>query len=186
MTREAAKLFPQEAAGDIVEWYLRFVTALLELERLKGMMDSGLGQLGLFLDKYPGPTQVTKLKDSPRTSRLAEQGEGKRRAGLALSVSSRSEAPCNATEFGRKSTATERTQRQPLGVQDAAYLGYLYKDQRPEPELQPSGPRFVSMMSGATPRTLDESRIKPRSKGAGYEGSLQRGSGSANHSRCRN
>ena len=184
VTREAAKLFPQEAAGDIVEWYLRFVTALLELERLRGMMDSGLGQLGLFLDKYPGPTQVTKPEDMPwRNSRLGEQGEGRRRAGLALSVSSRSEAPCNATTPVRKSKATEQEQRQPLGVQDAAYLGYLYKDQRPEPELQPSGQRFVSMMSGATPRTLDESRIKPRSKGAGYEGSLQRGSGSANHSR---
>jgi len=154
VTREAAKLFPQESAGDIMEWYIRLVTALLELERLHESMKSGLAQLGPFLEKYPGPKLDAKAAGTEeRKSLLRLPLESKRRAGSALSVSSR--APSSARE-NRYSSA------QPAMARDQRDWGA-----RTTVPPQPTGP-FFSTMDNRTPRELGASYVIPK-RGVDHE-----------------
>jgi hypothetical protein len=117
-----------------MEWYIRLVTALLELERLHESMKSGLAQLGPFLEKYPGPKLDAKAAGTEeRKSLLRLPLESKRRAGSALSVSSRASSSVREDRYSSAQPAMARDQRD-WGARTATV-----------PTTQPTGPFFSTM-----------------------------------------
>jgi hypothetical protein len=55
ISREVARVFPQDKAADIISWYHRLSHALTEISRSKYLEGQGLACLGDFMEKYPGP-----------------------------------------------------------------------------------------------------------------------------------
>jgi hypothetical protein len=58
----AARLFPRESAGEIMEWYLRLTSGLLEAQRLKEATRNAVDLLGGFVQQYPGPNGAIRAE----------------------------------------------------------------------------------------------------------------------------
>jgi hypothetical protein len=55
ISREVARLFPRERAGEIMAWYQRLVVGLTEMKRVKELEAFSVTALGNFIMDYPGP-----------------------------------------------------------------------------------------------------------------------------------
>ena len=80
----AARLFPRESASEIMEWYLRLTSGLLEAQRLKGVARMAQEQLEGFVHLYPGPRFAFPYQ-GPNVARRGESQRGGRGSVLPRS-----------------------------------------------------------------------------------------------------
>jgi hypothetical protein len=155
VTRAAAKLFPRQDAGDIMEWYLRFVSGLMELGRLKENLQRGVESVGDFLARYPGP--VLKSAEKPRSTvglggLLESLGGGSRRLGQALSVASNQSKKSSRGQLHNMMTNQE-------AIVAAGEFGYRFRQQA-SPE--PLGSDTVERNAKPVVRTLGKEFVRSK------------------------
>jgi len=117
--RKAYKLFPQDMAGAIMEWYARGLAMLNEVERIKENYRDGISTMAMHFTKYPGPRE----EDIPE---LQEDMGTKRKTGVEL-------GDTWTSERGTKEARPEPTNVQSLvrqresSLEVAGSAGYGYR-----------------------------------------------------------
>jgi hypothetical protein len=153
MTRRTAKLFPQDQAGEIMEWYVRLVAGLRALWELKRRTRQSAELLGDFIPRYPGP-EVEEKKHAWRNElEHYVLGKGSHRS---KEVGRREVNMESGTEASRRSEARE----------DPATSGYNFR-LGGAPAVDVS--KFLQGGTHSNPRSLSSAYVKPRSKKAREE-----------------
>ena len=154
----AARLFPREVAGEIMEWYARLLAGLMEVQRLREVTRKAVGCLGGFLQNYPGPKLVVR-SESHFVGRSSVGALSKRfdAAGITGKGRGAAEEPGGGSVRGGGSM---KGVSEPEGRSPAEY-GYDFR-----PGSQPVqafgggapvrllGPEFLSRRVSATPKAV--------------------------------
>jgi hypothetical protein len=160
ISREVARLFPKERAGEIMAWYQRLVVGLTEMKRVKELEAFSLNALGNFIMDYPGPDgddmdDMVSIRSTGRKIGQAVSDTGSARGRLFdTSVSSvPSNYPSVKPKVVTKSPAMESSGR----------LGYDFRPGSNVPMARPTSNPLPYQDQGAHQLGLSKNVRDPRS-----------------------
>jgi hypothetical protein len=125
-----SQLFPRESAGDIVEWYRRLLSGLVEFRRLNVLRCDANDQLSSFTDNYPGPKLDQLHREQQSTTwqtelRRSIGGYSKEATGGSSGVLG--QTPSASVYGSRKERRTIEPTKVSDVVQDHGQLGYNFR-----------------------------------------------------------
>ena len=138
ISREAARLFPRETAGEILAWYSRLVS-VLELEwQWKLKTQRSMATLGKFAAEYPGPEVLAR---NDRNDQWRQELSQQVRGSMIGGQSHRSAAEVNQSKEWQQSRSVEGREGIPSSIQGMANWpgSRVVAGQQSQPHLSLSG-----------------------------------------------